>query len=600
MIVDHLMLRNFGAYRTEVQLDLSGKKIVGIVGNNEVGKSTLLRAICFAVFGKVPLKQDVHKVRDVMLINDNATSDLVVEVGLTLPTRKLTIQRGRTQDNTGFVMLDGKALKTAEAQEAISEAIRISYPDFTSLSYFVQGDMHEFMLGDKGAYFRRWTTSLRLWQSLSEAFKAEVGSWGTKRDLTTSKAASLALMVEGLEQARTDLKAAKRDLAAAQAKSERLSGSVSDISAQIKANDQTEKAKATVDHLRDQLTDLSASNSRMVNRLADVSREFKQIKSGTCPILNIKCKPLEKSGEAKRKELNKEIHDLKTALGENETKQKGLRAKGRKVVKQAKQDSGSHLRDDLTKARGELNTANRELQTAHSAVARAETRVEAAQKAKLEIKLCKKHLEACNTKIRRARFLEFMCGKSGIPTQIMETELEMVEDRCNWILERLDYSKRIKFAASKELAGFEAVCPACGSEEWVRQERVCKGCGITQPHKRKDEPSVTVWDGTRERPFALESGGGQTLQSFAVRLAGSLFVASMLGIDLRMVMLDEILAHLDAANRQKLMSLIIDKLSNEFGLQQQLVVSHHEDVVNAVDHILVVSKEQGSAIVRWD
>ena len=76
-------------------------------------------------------------------------------------------------------------------------------------------------------------------------------------------------------------------------------------------------------------------------------------------------------------------------------------------------------------------------------------------------------------------------------------------------------------------------------------------------------------------------------------------MASMLGLDLKMVMLDEVFAHLDASNRQKLMSLVIDKLSTEFGLQQQLVVSHHEDIINAVDDIVVVSKEQGCSLAQW-
>ncbi len=599
MLIDHLMLRNFGPYRREVVLDLSGKKVVGIVGPNEVGKSTLLRAICYTIFGKVPLKQDVHKVREVQLINDGADADLVSEVGLVLPHKKLTIQRGRTQDNQGFVSVDGKALKSAEAQEAIKEAIRVSYTDFTSLSYFVQGDLHQFMLGDKGAYFRRWTTSLSLWHSLSERFRQMGVQLDREGSKLSSQAASLALSIEGEGEARTSLKVAKRDLANAQAKAERMGESVSDISAQIKASDRTERAKATIDSLKDQLGDLSREHTRLSNRLSTLKREFSQIKKGQCPILNIKCKPLERSGDKKRKALNGELADLREELQANTDKQSELKAKGRKLVEQTKQNSGSQLKADLANAQRELNQANRELQTAHGVVARAEARLEAIKKAKSEVKQIKKVIKTNDIKRRRAQFLSFMCGKSGIPTQIMEAELERVEDKCNWILERLDYSKRIRFSAFKELAGYEKVCPACGSEEWVRKERTCKGCGMQQPHKIKDEPSVTVWDGTRERPFALESGGGQTLQSFAVRLAGSLFVASMLGVDLRMVMLDEVFAHLDAANRQKLMSLVIDKLSNEFGLKQQLVVSHHEDIINAVDDMIVVSKEQGCSTAQW-
>jgi DNA repair exonuclease SbcCD ATPase subunit len=601
MIVDHLILRNFGPYRKELQLDFSGKKVVGIVAPNEMGKSHILRAICFGIYGKIPLKQDVHKVRDVQLINDNADGDLTVEVGVKLPDRSITIQRGRTQNNEGFIKLDGKPYKMAEAQEVIAETIRLSYTDFTSLSYFVQGDLHQFMLGDKAAYFRRWTTSLSLWYKLSEAFRGDVAHLQQERAKSASQAGSLALTVQGLESARSDLKAAERRLAGVQAKVDRVNEAVSDISAQIKAHEHDEKVRATILDLKKQLSDLSNQNKMMSSRLETVDQEIDKVSDGTCPILDVSCKRLEKSGAKKRRELNLEIGELKDELEANEERQNELRAKGKKLVKATKKRSPvSQLKSDLLDAIDARDKATMELKVAHSGVAKADAKVDAAKKAKVEIKLCNKRIGVLATKIRRARFLQWMCGNSGIPTQIMESELERVEDKCNWILERLDYPKQIRFAASRELISYEPICPVCGSDDWVRKKRTCKKCGLDQPHKRKDEPSVTVWDGTRERPFALESGGGQTLQSFAVRLAGSLFVASMLGIDLRMVMLDEVFAHLDTANRQKLMSLVIDKLSNEFGLKQQLVVSHHEDVISCVDHMLVVTKEHGSSVARWE
>jgi DNA repair exonuclease SbcCD ATPase subunit len=89
------------------------------------------------------------------------------------------------------------------------------------------------------------------------------------------------------------------------------------------------------------------------------------------------------------------------------------------------------------------------------------------------------------------------------------------------------------------------------------------------------------------------------LQSFAARLAGSLFASAMTGIPMLMIMLDEIFAMLDSGNRQKLMALVLDKLLSEFGLQQIFVISHQEDVINAVDDLLMIKKERGSSIAVW-
>ena len=56
----------------------------------------------------------------------------------------------------------------------------------------------------------------------------------------------------------------------------------------------------------------------------------------------------------------------------------------------------------------------------------------------------------------------------------------------------------------------------------------------------------------------------------------------------------------DPANRQKLTTLVVDKLAHEFGLEQQLVVSHQEDVMHAVDDLLVVTRERGGSVARWE
>lgn len=596
MLIDHLMLKNFGSYRDEVQLDFSGKKVVSITGLNETGKSTLLRAICFALYGKIPLKQDIHKVREIQLINDDAKGDLVVEVGLTFPDRSIVIQRGRTQSNTGYVHLDGRVLHSTDAQELIDETVRLAYPDFIGLSYFVQGDIHQLMLGDKGAYFMRWASSLRLWQRLSEALRGQVAALGGERDKNVTQRHLLSERAKSLAEYERSLAVAQRSLAQMRSAHSRLTEAVTELTARVKAAEQVARANTAITDLQDQLSTLTRHHTRLTSRLQVICREFKQVQSGTCPLLDVQCKRLERSGAKQRQALNLEMADLEEELTVNNSQQKEIKIRGRKLLKSIRQN-GSQLKEDLVRVKRELDKANKDLEAAQVRTAKAQVLVDTAKQAKTEIKLCSKQINVLEKKISRSQFLQYMCGKSGIPSQIMETELALVESKCNWVLERLDYSKQIRFAAYKELASLEKVCPICGSEEWSK--KACKGCGADQHHKRKDEPSVTVWDGTRERPFALESGGGQTLQSFAVRLAGSLFVASMLGINLRMVMLDEVFAHLDADNRQKLMSLVIDRLGSEFGLEQQLVVSHHEDIIGSVDHMLVVSKEHGSSVARW-
>src|SRR5262249_27541891 len=52
-----LTMRGFRSYRDEVTLDLRDRHLVGVVGPIGAGKSTILDAIAFALFGKTPRVQ---------------------------------------------------------------------------------------------------------------------------------------------------------------------------------------------------------------------------------------------------------------------------------------------------------------------------------------------------------------------------------------------------------------------------------------------------------------------------------------------------------------------------------------------------------------
>lgn len=600
MIVDSLMLRNFGAYKKEVSLDLSGKKVVGIVGANESGKSTLLRAICYALYGKVPLKQDVHKVRDVQLITDGADKDMVVEVGLTVPgAGQITIQRGRTVDNTGFISLDGKPVKLADGQALINEAIRLTYDDFIALSYFVQGDISQFMLGDKSAYFRRWTQPLAMWQALADQFRADTSKLLSQRETVQATKAVQAEMLKDKPVISKRLLAAKKKLMAVSDQLEQAREAELELSGQLQVIKAGEKHTEDVN---DRIDDLKDEHDRLNKKLLKALQELEQIKKGMCPLLSVSCKQLAASYEKKRKAFVVTVTGLKEEIKANAKKQQELRKAAKQTNKQpANTDKRNTLKEKIAGVRRSISQLAGEEQHLRAIVTRAETELDRISKAKEAVRTCNKKIKQLESRMKKTRFLYWMCSNKGIPSQILESELEKVETRCNWILSRLDYPKRIRFAAYRELASFEKVCPVCGSEIWLKTAStdLCSSCGSARPRKQKNEPMVTVYDGTQERPFALESGGGQVLQSFAVRLAGAFFVASMLGISIQSIMLDEVFAMLDANNRQKLIGLVIDKLGSEFGLKQQLVVSHHEDVLMAVDDMLFVEKQNGCSIARW-
>ncbi len=74
-----LTLRGFRSYRDEVTFDLRGRHLVGIVGPIGAGKSTILDAVAFALFGKTPRVQRDTKTL-IHQLADSAHVQLVFEV----------------------------------------------------------------------------------------------------------------------------------------------------------------------------------------------------------------------------------------------------------------------------------------------------------------------------------------------------------------------------------------------------------------------------------------------------------------------------------------------------------------------------------------
>lgn len=599
MIVESLALENFMRYRKRCALDLGHKKTVGIVGPNEVGKSSLLQAISYGIYGRTRAE------REVQLINDQADGDLVVELALRFPDDTLLeITRGRTAKNEAILKVAGlsQATKPADVAAHIADVVRLSYDDFIGLSYFLQGDLHQFMTGNKRAYFQRWTAGLHLWQRYEAAAGVkllELEENIIQADFELSQCAeSLAAAEETkgearaarveAQQARDQVAVVQEQVGTLQDHYQRMAESAADVRSVTKG-------------LRKELQEAQAECRNSEGDLARRRSGMDRVRSGKCPVLaNVDCRQLKAASDSARKKHQQAIEQLtiairnrRRAVGKVEKRLDAAETGAQRTYLKELGDRSTQVK----RAQGELRDANIRLRRAASRFDRAKAAIEALRSARKVHAAVMKDRARWQSGLRRMQFLKYMCGKEGIPAQLIEGELERVEDRCNWVLERLDYSKRIRFSGYKELVGYLKVCPSCGCERW--HKALCKDCGAARPRQRREDPTVMVFDGSVERPFVLESGGAQVLQSFAVRLAGGLFVSSMSGVPMRMVMLDEVFGHLDRENQQKLLALVIDKLASEFGLQQQFVVSHQEIVANAVDDLLVVTSERGGAVARW-
>ncbi len=159
MIPRHLRISGFLSYRDPVELDFSSFDLACISGHNGAGKSSLLDAITWSLFGEargkstdvINLNQDV-KAAEVSLTFEYEGN--LFRVQRTLPRGKSTVlefqvlegggqkAEGGEQGAESWKVLTEKT--TRDTQARIEQTLRLDYETFINASFFLQGKADQF------------------------------------------------------------------------------------------------------------------------------------------------------------------------------------------------------------------------------------------------------------------------------------------------------------------------------------------------------------------------------------------------------------------------------------------------------------------------
>ncbi len=149
MIPLRLQLRNFMSYRGEHnEVDFSGIHVACLVGDNGHGKSALLDAITWALWGKSRARRD-----DDLITWGEEEAEVRLEFELAgqryrVIRRRTRAGRGQTllelQIHNGmlFVPIGGDSVR--KTQEKINELLRVDYDTFINSAFILQGRADEF------------------------------------------------------------------------------------------------------------------------------------------------------------------------------------------------------------------------------------------------------------------------------------------------------------------------------------------------------------------------------------------------------------------------------------------------------------------------
>ncbi|HSL30237.1 MAG TPA: SMC family ATPase [Anaerolineales bacterium] len=147
MIPLHVRITGFLSYRDIVELDFTTFDLACISGHNGAGKSSLLDAITWSLFGEargrssdvINLHPDA-KAAEVMLTFQHEENTYRVQ--RTLPRNKSTILEFQVRTQTGWKPLTEKT--TRETQTRIEQTLRLDFETFVNASFFLQGKADQF------------------------------------------------------------------------------------------------------------------------------------------------------------------------------------------------------------------------------------------------------------------------------------------------------------------------------------------------------------------------------------------------------------------------------------------------------------------------
>jgi DNA repair protein SbcC/Rad50 len=163
-----LLLDGFGTYRTETDIDFTDVGFFALVGPTGSGKSTVIDALCFALYGTVPRWDNEKEVRNALAPSANACRvSLVFELSGSRYVAARSLQRDRNgrvstkaarlerldadvpSDAPLAEILQASAEQLAEGPDTVkakvAELLGLSYEHFTQSVLLPQGGFSEFL-----------------------------------------------------------------------------------------------------------------------------------------------------------------------------------------------------------------------------------------------------------------------------------------------------------------------------------------------------------------------------------------------------------------------------------------------------------------------
>jgi len=402
----------------------------------------------------------------------------------------------------------------------------------------------------------------------------------------------------------------------------------------------------TLESRKQKLKDrIKSSLTKLQNHKAEINQHIKELnhkvietsknRCGICPILNESCDRIEPDRE--EKELwNRDIESDRNTLARIErqildhtslglVQDEILKNKFRQVKfleRKGKKDNFEHEKlelqktiDSLTedienydeklfikiiKAKDIILEIKEEIGESNRNIGSLKNKLENARNNRKKVKELKIEIVNISEKVDDLKYIILTFGKNGIPSQEIENGFSELEDESNYILEKFGTKSELMLLPNRETNKWEPSCLSCGfifPKNFKKQ--TCPECETEKQKQKKDELQLKVIKEDKEYSFYMDSVGGKTLLSVAIRMALTQLKRRMDNSRFNVIIMDEPDASLDEFNCDQFMKLVTGVLIKELGIAQVFWISHNKSIQNSLPHVLKVLNNGEYAKASW-
>jgi exonuclease SbcC len=347
MIPLRLELINFLAYRTPAPLDFTGIHVAVLAGENGAGKSSLLDAITWALWGRSRAKSDndlIHQNQSEMQV----TFSFVLGEQVYRVIRKRRVGRGAVSllelqlagANGDFTSISEATI--AKTQDKLNKLLRLSHETFINSAYLVQGQADEFT--SKRPAERK--------QVLAEILGLK--EWEAYEDRAKEKIRALDTQLAGLEGQLRDIEADLNRRAEYEQALRDAQAHVIEVAERLR---QAEAGWAEIDLARQAMIGLERQLNDLTRRILDAEKELKAAE------VELREAQLRADASLIHREVETAQRQL-AGLEEQETEREQVNQARQLVAEQA-----AALRGQNEAARAEADTLKKRLETLEAATA---------------------------------------------------------------------------------------------------------------------------------------------------------------------------------------------------------------------------------------